>query len=55
MSGTLYLDKAADFVGLHEQTLLARARRGIIPGASKPGKRWVFLVEGLREYCPPPI
>lgn len=50
MSTPLVLDQAADYLKLHEQTLLARARRGIIPGAAKPGKRWVFLEEGLREY-----
>jgi excisionase family DNA binding protein len=44
------LPEAARYVGLHEQTLLARARAGKIPGAAKPGKRWVFLREGLRDY-----
>src|SRR5690242_1954175 len=47
---TLKLADAARYVGLHEQTLLARARAGMIPGAAKPGKCWVFLTEGLRVY-----
>lgn len=47
---TLNLAEAAKYLLLHEQTLLARVRRGLIPGAAKPGKRWVFLEEGLREY-----
>lgn len=37
-------------MGLHEMTLADRARAGKIPGASKPGKRWVFLVAGLDAY-----
>jgi len=47
---TYGLKAAAKIVGLHEQTLLARARRGVIPGACKPGKCWVFIEDGLREY-----
>jgi excisionase family DNA binding protein len=47
---TLTLPEAARYLLLHEQTLLARARAGRIPGAAKPGKRWVFLEEGLRQY-----
>lgn len=47
---THFLKPAAKIIGLNEQTVRARASRGIIPGASKPGKRWVFLEEGLREY-----
>lgn len=47
---TLYLHDAARFLGLHPNTLQDRAKRGMIPGASKPGKRWVFLEDGLREY-----
>lgn len=47
---TYDLKPAAKIVRLHEQTLVARARRGLIPGASKPGKCWVFLEDGLRQY-----
>jgi hypothetical protein len=42
--------EAAEFVGLHPVTLIERARRGIIPGAAKPGKEWIFPLEGLRAY-----
>ena len=42
--------EAAEFVGLHPVTLIERARRGIIPGAAKPGKEWIFPVDGLRAY-----
>lgn len=46
----LNLDDAAKFVGLHPITLAIRAKAGKIPGASKPGKRWIFPPEGLRAY-----
>jgi hypothetical protein len=47
---TLDLKQAADYLHLHPQTVQERAKRGMIPGAAKPGKRWVFLEEGLRAY-----
>lgn len=47
---TLLLPDAAKFLGLHPNTVQERAKRGMIPGAAKPGKRWVFLEDGLREY-----
>ena len=47
---TLDLREAAQFLHLHPSTVQERAKRGLIPGAAKPGKRWVFLEEGLREY-----
>ena len=47
---TLDLLKAADFLKMHPMTVRERARAGKIPGASKPGKKWVFLEEGLRAY-----
>jgi excisionase family DNA binding protein len=47
---TFYLEEAARYVGLHEMTLLTRARAGKIPGAAKPGKRWIFRREGLDAY-----
>lgn len=47
---TFKLAAAAEYVGLHEQTLLERARAGKIPGASKPGKCWVFQEAGLVAY-----
>jgi hypothetical protein len=46
----MFLKDAALYVGLHEITLAERARAGKIPGASKPGKKWVFRVEGLDAY-----
>lgn len=50
MSDTLLLEDAAKRVGLHPVTLAQRAKAGKIPGASKPGKRWVFLTAGLDAY-----
>ena len=47
---TLGLQDAAKMVRLHPVTLAERARAGKIPGAAKPGKEWVFPVEGLRAY-----
>jgi hypothetical protein len=47
---TLDLRQAADFLKMHWQTLQERARAGKIPGASKPGKRWVFQEAGLIDY-----
>lgn len=47
---TLDLRQAADFLKLHPVTVQERAKRGLIPGAAKPGKKWVFLEEGLRQY-----
>ena len=47
---TLTLEAAAKHVGLHPVTLAERARAGKIPGASKPGKRWVFPIAGLDAY-----
>lgn len=44
------LEEAAKRVGLHPVTLAQRARAGKIPGASKPGKRWVFPIAGLDAY-----
>jgi excisionase family DNA binding protein len=50
LSDTLFIDEAAKRVGLHPVTLAERARAGKIPGASKPGKRWVFPKAGLDAY-----
>ena len=47
---TVGLEDGAKMVRLHPVTLAERARAGKIPGASKPGKEWVFLVEGLLSY-----
>lgn len=46
----LLIEDAARFVGLHPVTLADRARRGKIPGAAKPGRVWIFPLEGLRAY-----
>ena len=46
---TMDLIEAATFLGLHPNTLQARAKAGEIPGA-KPGKRWVFLEEDLVAF-----
>ena len=48
---TLNLTEAAAFLHLHPNTVQERAKRGIIPGAAKPGKCWVFLEDGLRGEC----
>lgn len=50
MTETLGLHEAATFCRLHFQTLRSRAKGGKIPGASKPGKEWVFLRAGLVKY-----
>ena len=47
---TLDLKRAAEYLHLHPVTVQDRAKRGMIPGAAKPGKCWVFLEEGLRAY-----
>ena len=47
---TLDLRQAADFLKMHPQSVQERARAGKIPGASKPGKRWVFQEAGLVQY-----
>src|SRR5690242_4751570 len=47
---TLKLQAAADVLGMHPQTVQERARAGKIPGASKPGRRWVFQEAGLLAY-----
>lgn len=46
----LTLNAAAAHVGLHPQTLRERAKAGQIPLASKPGKSWIFEIEGLDAY-----
>jgi excisionase family DNA binding protein len=46
----LTLKEAAQWLRVHEQTLLERARAGKIPGAAKPGKCWVFPQSGLQAY-----
>ena len=46
---TLDLVEAAQFLKLHPQTVLQRARSGDIP-AAKPGKCWVFIKEDLIEW-----
>jgi len=46
---TLDLQQAAEFLHMNAETLRARAKTGVIPGA-KPGKAWVFLEEDLVEY-----
>lgn len=47
---TFNLQQAADFLKMHSQTVQERARAGKIPGASRPGRRWVFLEAGLVAY-----
>ena len=46
----LDLIEAAKHVGLHPQTLRERAKAGEVPLAAKPGKSWIFPVEGLDAY-----
>ena len=47
---TLDLASGAKLLNMHRQTLRLRAKAGKIPGASKPGKKWVFLEAGLLAY-----
>ena len=44
------LETAAGWLNMHPRTLIERARAGKIPGAAKPGKRWVFPEAGLQAY-----
>ncbi|MFY9329529.1 MAG: helix-turn-helix domain-containing protein [Georgfuchsia sp.] len=46
---SLTLDEAAAFVGLHPNTLQARAKAGEVPGA-KVGKEWRFIDVDLVDY-----
>ena len=46
---TLGAVEAASLLRIHPQTLMARARAGIIPGC-RVGKAWVFLETLLVEY-----
>jgi hypothetical protein len=46
---TLDLREAAEFLGIHPNTLQARAKAGLAPGA-KIGKQWRFLEVDLVEY-----
>lgn len=53
---TMNLESAAEFLGLHPDTLQARAKSGQIPGA-KIGKEWRFIKRKHRrnphEMAPP--
>ena len=46
---TLNRIKAAKLLKIHPDTLAARAKAGIIPGA-KIGRAWVFIAEDLEEW-----
>jgi excisionase family DNA binding protein len=46
---TFGLIEAAEFIGLHPNTLQSRAKSGEIPGA-KIGKEWRFIDVDLAEY-----
>ena len=46
---TLDLKSAAHFLGLHPNTLQARAKSGAIPGA-KIGKAWRFIEADLEGF-----
>jgi Helix-turn-helix domain len=46
---TLTLEQAADFLHMHPQAVMERARSGMIL-AAKPGRRWVFLRSDLEDY-----
>jgi hypothetical protein len=44
------IKEAADYLGLHVETLAGRARAGKIPGAAKLGKCWTFEETALVAY-----
>ena len=46
---TIDLPGAAAFLKMHPEEVRRRARLGQLPG-SKPGKRWVFIVDDLAAY-----
>lgn len=49
MDETLDLDQAAALLHMHKETVRQRAKAGELPGA-KLGRRWVFLLEDLKNY-----
>ena len=48
-SRTLNASEAAQLLRIHPQTLMTRARTGVIPGC-KVGRAWVFVESLLIEY-----
>lgn len=46
---TFSLEQAAEFLGIHKETLRRRAAEGRLPGA-KVGKSWRFLEDDLVTY-----
>lgn len=52
---TLNIQQAADFLGIHKDTLRERAAEGTVRGY-KPGRCWRFLQSDLLDYlkttCP---
>ncbi|WP_373017588.1 helix-turn-helix domain-containing protein [Thiomicrorhabdus sp.] len=42
-------EEAAAFLQMNKTVLMRKAKRGEIP-ARKPGKRWIFVEEYLREW-----
>jgi excisionase family DNA binding protein len=46
---TLTAEEAAIILNMNKTSLMRKAKRGEIPGR-KPGKRWVFVKEDLREW-----
>ncbi|MDD2749521.1 MAG: helix-turn-helix domain-containing protein [Acidithiobacillus sp.] len=47
---TLDLQEAADFLQISKEELRRRAKKGLVPGAAKPGRRWAFLEDSLVAY-----
>lgn len=46
---TLGLEEAAALLRMSPDTLMRRARAGLIPG-DKPGRRWVFIQDDLLAW-----
>ena len=49
LRGTIAL--ASAITGLSYRTLQDLAARGVIPGASKPAGRWLFVIADLQEWA----
>lgn len=46
---TLTLAEGAAFLKMHPEQVRSRAERGVLPPC-KPGRRWVFIDEGLAAF-----
>lgn len=45
------IDEAHVITGISVRIIRDQAGRGVIPGASKPGGRWLFVIEDLQRWA----